>query len=251
MHKNNELIYYKIFSGFENVVAFTSTKQTFDTLNPRFTGDSSEIFVNNRVLLAEKLMIKPEQLVFPRQTHTNCVAEILDIPETEIKETDALVTDKTGICLCVQTADCVPILLFDPVNNVIAAVHAGWRGTVKKIAEVAVQKMVLKYNSLPENIVAAIGPSISPDIYEVGNEVVEEVRKSIPNAELLLHKNSSGKYHVNLWEANRQVLIENGLAEKNIEILGECSFTESSKYFSARKEGIATGRMVSGIMILR
>jgi hypothetical protein len=251
MHKNNELIYYKIFSGFENVVAFTSTKQTFDTLNPRFTGDSSEIFVNNRVLLAEKLMIKPEQLVFPRQTHTNCVAEILDIPETEIKETDALVTDKTGICLCVQTADCVPILLFDPVNNVIAAVHAGWRGTVKKIAEVAVQKMVLKYNSLPENIVAAIGPSISPDIYEVGNEVVEEVRKSIPNAELLLHKNSSGKYHVNLWEANRQVLLGNGLAEKNIEILGECSFTESSKYFSARKEGIATGRMVSGIMILR
>jgi hypothetical protein len=251
MHKNNELIYYKIFSGFENVVAFTSTKQTFDTLNPRFTGDSSEIFVNNRVLLAEKLMIKPEQLVFPRQTHTNCVAEILDIPETEIKETDALVTDKTGICLCVQTADCVPILLFDPVNNVIAAVHAGWRGTVKKIAEVAVQKMVLKYNSLPEDIVAAIGPSISPDIYEVGNEVVEEVRKSIPNAELLLHKNSSGKYHVNLWEANRQVLLGNGLAEKNIEILGECSFTESSKYFSARKEGIATGRMVSGIMILR
>jgi hypothetical protein len=196
-------------------------------------------------------MIKPEQLVFPRQTHTNCVAEILDIPETEIKETDALVTNKTGICLCVQTADCVPILLFDPANNVIAAVHAGWRGTVKKIVEIAVQKMVLKYNSLPENIVAAIGPSISQEIYEVGNEVVEEVKKSIPNAELLLHKKSSGKYHVNLWEANRQILLENGLSEKHIEILGECSFKESNKYFSARKEGIATGRMVSGIMILR
>jgi YfiH family protein len=251
MHKNRELIYYKVFLGFENVVAFTSTKQTFETLNPRFTGDSPEIFVNNRVLLAEKLMIKPEQLVFPRQTHTNCVAEITDIPETEIKETDALVTNRTGICLCVQTADCVPILLFDPVNNVIAAVHAGWRGTVNKIAEIAVQKMVLIYNSSPKNIIAAIGPSISPEIYEVGNEVVEEVKKSIPNADILLHKNSSGKYHVNLWEANRQVLLKNGLKEKNIEILGECSFTESSKYFSARKEGIATGRMVSGIMILR
>jgi len=251
MHKKNELIYYKIFSGFENVVAFTSTKQTFDVVNPRFTGDSKDIFENNRILLADKLMIKPEQLIFPRQTHTNCVAEISDIPENEIKETDALVTSQTGICLCVQTADCVPILLFDPVNNVIAAVHAGWRGTVKKIAEVAIQKMVLKYNSSPENIVAAIGPSISPDIYEVGNEVVEEVKKSIPNAEMLLHKNSSGNFHVNLWEANRQVLLENGLKEKNIEILGECSFSESNKYFSARKEGIATGRMVSGIMILR
>ena len=82
-------------------------------------------------------------------------------------------------------------------------------------------------------------------------DVVEEVKKSIPNAELLLHKNSSGKYHVNLWEANRQILLENGLSEKHIEILGECSFTQGSKYFSARKEGIDTGRMVSGIMILR
>ena len=251
MYKNQDLIYYKIFSGFENVIAFTSTKQTFDAPNPRFTGDSPEIFANNRILLAEKLMIKPDQLVFPRQTHTNCVAEISDIPENEIKETDALVTNKTGICLCVQTADCVPILLFDPINNVIAAVHAGWRGTVKKIVEIAVQKMVQKYKSSPVNIVAAIGPSISADIYEVGNEVVEEVKKSIPNAELLLHKNSSGKYHVNLWEANRQILLENGLLEKHIEILGECSFTQGSKYFSARKEGIETGRMVSGIMILR
>ncbi len=250
MRKNQDLIYYQVFSGFENVIAFTSTKQSFETLNPRFTGDSGDIFENNRILLAEILMIKPVQLVFPRQTHTNCVAEISDIPENEIKETDALVTNKTGICLCVQTADCVPILLFDPINNVIAAVHAGWRGTVKKIAEIAVQKMVANYNSSPKNIVAAIGPSISPEIYEVGFEVVEEVKKSIPNAEILLHKNSSGNFHVNLWEANRQVLLENGLQEKNIEILGECSFTETNKYFSARKEGMETGRMVSGIMIL-
>ncbi len=251
MHNIDELIYYKVFSGFENVVAFTSTKQTFETKNPRFTGDSPEIYSRNRILLAEKLMIKPDQLVFPRQTHTNCVAEITGIPENEIKETDALVTNKTGICLCVQTADCVPILLFDPLNNVIAAVHAGWRGTVKKIAGIAVQKMVLQYNSSPENIIAAIGPSISPEIYEVGDEVVTEVRKSIPNADMLLHKKESGKYHVNLWEANRQVLLSTGLAEKNIEILGECSFTQNSKYFSARKDGLDTGRMVSGIMLLR
>ena len=113
---NKGLIYYKIFRGFENVVAFTSTKQTFKTKNPRFTGDSTDIFEQNRILLAEKLMIKPDQLVFPRQTHTNCVVEVSEIPENEIKETDALVTNKSGICLCVQTADCVPILLFDPVK---------------------------------------------------------------------------------------------------------------------------------------
>lgn len=249
MHKNQDIIYYKIFRGFENVVAFTTTKQTFETKNPRFTGDSPDVFERNRILLAEKLMLKPEQLVFPRQTHTNCVAEISDIPSSEIKETDALVTNKTGICLCVQTADCVPILLFDPIKNVIGAVHAGWRGTVKKIAEIAVQKMVQNYGASPENIIAAIGPSISPDIYEVGDEVVEEVKKSIPNAETVLHQNSSGKFQLNLWEANRQVLLENGLQSKNIEILGECSFIETEKFYSARKEGIETGRMVSGIVI--
>lgn len=250
MVKNQKLIYYQIFSGFENVVAFTTTKQTFESVKPRFTGDSPEIFENNRLLLAGKLMIKPEQLVFPRQTHTNCVAEISDIPENEIKETDALITTKSGICLCVQTADCVPVLLFDPEVNVISAIHAGWKGTVKKIAGVAVQKMVQDYGSSPKNIIAAIGPSIGPEIYEVGNEVVEEVKKSISNAEILLHKNSSGKYHFNLWEANRQILLETGLKAKNIEILGECSFTQNHRYFSARKEGIETGRMVSGIMIL-
>ncbi len=251
MSKNHDLIYYKVFSGFENVIAFTTSKQTFDIKNPRFTGDSPAIFTGNRALLAEKLMIKPEQLVFPRQTHTNCVVEINEIPEEEIKETDALVTNKTGICLCVQTADCVPILLFDPENNVIAAVHAGWRGTVKRIAEVAVQKMERNYNSKPENIIAAIGPSISPEIYEVGNEVVEEVRNSLPRSEVLLHKNSSGKYHLNLWEANRQILLASRVRESNIEISGECSFTKTTRYFSARKEGSDTGRMVSGIMLLR
>lgn len=251
MYKNRELIYYKIFSQNENVIAFTSTKQTFETENPRFTGDTVETYENNRILLAEKLMIKSEQLVFPRQTHTNCVAEISSIPKDEINETDALVTDKKGICLCVQTADCVPVLLFDPVNNVIAAIHAGWRGTVKKIAEIAVQKMIKNYGSSPKNILAAIGPSISPDIYEIGDEVVEEVKGSIPKPELTLHKSGSGKYHLNLWEANRQILLKNGLSKKNIEILGECSYSESSKYFSARKEGLQTGRMVSGIMLLQ
>ena len=106
-------------------------------------------------------------------------------------------------------------------------------------------------NSSPKNIVAAIGPSISPDIYEIGDEVVEEVKEVIPNYELSLFKNDSGKFHLNLWEANRQVLLKNKLQEKNIEILGECSYSETSKYFSARKEGLQTGRMVSGIMLLR
>ncbi len=251
MINSYKLVKYKIFEPFEYLMAFTTTKQTISEKNPKFTGDSARSFESSRELLATTLKIHSNQLIFPRQSHTNCVAEILEVPDNAISETDALVTNKHEICLCIQTADCVPILLFDPVKNIISAVHAGWRGTVNKIVENAVQKMVTEYHSSPINILAAIGPSISPDIYEVGFEVVMAVRKSIPNYEITLKKNSSGKFHFNLWEANRQLLLKSGLLPENIEILGECSFQSNDKYFSARKDGIDTGRMVSGIMLLK
>ncbi len=233
------------------MLAFSTTRSTFpENELPRFTGESSEKVKQNRVRLAAALGIQPEQLVFPRQTHTNCVADLDRVPENELNETDALVTNLPGICLCVQTADCVPVLLFDPVNRAIAAVHAGWRGTVKKIAGAAVVKMQSKYNSKPEDLLAAIGPSIGPEVYEVGDEVVNEVRKYLPFPEKTLQKNKSGKFHFNLWEANHQILLAAGLTENNIEISEECTFREEAKYFSARREGIETGRIVSGIMLV-
>lgn len=251
MNNTRNLIQYKLFEEFENLVAFTTTKQTLKSKTPQFTGDSNTDFESNRSELAKIIGIKSDQFIFPRQTHTNCVAEISGIPETEINNTDALITDTVGICLCIQTADCVPILLFDPVKNVVASVHAGWRGTVKKIVQNTVQKMVSEHNSSPKNILAAIGPSISPEVYEVGDEVVHNAKKSIPNSSLTLLKNGSGKTHFNLWEANKQILISAGIQRFNIEILGECTFQKNDKYFSARKEGIETGRLVSGIMLIR
>jgi hypothetical protein len=250
MHNKYHFIHYKIFEPYQNLVAFTSTKQSFDTEKTRFTGDLPEIYTTNRQQLADKLGIEPEKLIFPRQTHTNCVAEINNIPESELKDTDALVTATPGICICVQTADCVPILLFDPEKRVIAAVHAGWRGTVKKIAAETVQKMVSQYQCDPAKIMAAIGPSISPAVYEVGDEVTEAFRQSIPNSEKVIHLTDTGKYHVDLWAANREVLIESGLFSENIELAEECSFTDNNRFFSARKEGADTGRMVSGMMLL-
>ena len=245
----SDFIRYHIFEGFKDLVAFTTTRQTLQIENPRFTGDLPEIFLNARKVLAEKLGIEVDQLVFPRQEHTNCIAEIDQIPDIEIKATDALITNKRGICLCVQTADCVPILLFDPVKQVIAAVHAGWRGTVKKIVASTIDQMISNYHSNPKDILAAIGPSISPEVYEVGDEVVAEARKSLPEPEKALILNISGKYHFNLWEANRQLLVSTGILKQSIEISGECSFSNPNKYFSARRDGIKTGRMVSGIMI--
>lgn len=248
---DKSLVLYPIFERFGNVKAFTTTRQTFPENDvPRFTGNPGRKPEKNRHKLAGILGISFEQLVFPRQTHTSSVAEIYGLPEAELEETDALVTNKPGICLCVQTADCVPILLFDPKHNAVSAIHAGWRGTVNNIAGETVQKLNTSFHSLPEDIIAVIGPSIGPEIYEVGNEVVEAVQKNIPCAEKTLHINASGKCHFNLWEANRQILLDCGLIPENMEVLGECTFQLNEKYFSARRDGIKTGRLVSGIMLL-
>lgn len=247
---DSNLLPYKLLNKFAGVKAFTTTRQSLmGKTAPRFSGNPVSETLKNREMLAEILGISSNQLIFPRQTHTSCVAEIRGLPEEELEETDALVTNQPGICLCVQTADCVPILLFDPKQKAVAAIHAGWRGTVKKIAAETIQKMKSSFHSSSENILAAIGPSIGPEVYEVGDEVVEAVRKSIPNAELTLYKKLSGKFHFNLWEANRQILFASGIRSENLETLGECTFRNPAKYFSARREGIDTGRLVSGIML--
>jgi polyphenol oxidase len=242
-------IRYKVFDAYPELEAFTTTRKSFSGENVRFTGKEESVYSNNRKKLAQLLGIETGQLVFPRQTHTATVCCVDESPETEIQHTDALISDKKGLCLCVQTADCVPILLFDPVKKVVAAIHAGWRGTVSRIVANTIRKMKQNYGSCPEDIRAAIGPSISPSIYEVGDEVVAIARNSVPDVEKTLHKNSSGKYHFNLWEANRLILLKCGLQKKNIEILGECSFSEDQHYYSARRDGVDTGRMVSGIML--
>lgn len=247
---NKNFVRYNIFQEFSNIEAFTTTKTSFQKDRVRFTGDEESIYSGNRKELARLLNLEVEQLVFPRQTHSAAVCDLDSVPDSEISDTDALVTNKPGICLCVQTADCVPVLLFDPGKKVIAAIHAGWRGTVAKIVANTVHVMKEKYACDPKMILVAIGPSIGPQVYEVGDEVVEAVRRSIPDAEATMQKHSSGKFHVDLWAANRNVLLECGIPIENIEVLAECSFQGSEKYFSARRDGIETGRMVSGIMMI-
>jgi len=246
---NNNFIRYQIFAELSWLEAFTTTKNSVHRNSARFTSDETEVYSNNREELAALLGIGAGQLVFPRQTHSNTVRRIDTIPDVEISGTDALVTNKRGLCLCVQTADCVPILLVDTKRKVIAAIHAGWRGTVGKIVTKAIDNLKQDFGSDPLNILATIGPSIGPKVYEVGPEVVEAARKTVPEAEKTLSLNASGKYHFDLWEANRRLLLEAGLRASNIEVLEACSFSENNKYFSARRDGVNTGRMVSGIML--
>lgn len=248
---DKKILEYKSSEPFPQILTFTTLRQTIaGEAKPRFTGNPAQIVEENRQKLAEVLDLDTRQLVFPRQTHTRSVVRLPGIPTEEINDTDALVTDKPGICLCVQTADCVPLLMYDPVKNVIAAVHAGWRGTVGLIVKKVIEQFKSHYSSSSQNIRVIIGPSIGPEKYEVGKEVVEAVMESIPNPALSLKKNLSGKYHFNLWEANRQILLECGVLNENIDLSEYCTYTEMDYFFSARREGIETGRLVSGIMLL-
>ncbi|MFL5730499.1 MAG: peptidoglycan editing factor PgeF [Cytophagaceae bacterium] len=206
---------------------------------------------SNRELLSASLGITIHQLLIPVQTHSMHVKLVDELScEEELEDTDALVTSAKGICIAVMSADCVPLLFYDPVANVAGAAHAGWKGTVSRIASATVQSMMDNFGSLPGNIIACIGPSISPQVYQVGPEVIEVVRNAFGRINGLVNGiNQEGKGYLNLWEANRIQLLELGLKPENIEVAGICTYTRSEDFFSARKSKNQAGRFAAGIII--
>lgn len=239
-----------LFESEHGLKSFTSTRNTLkEYSSPRFTGEPAKIVSTCRQELAAVLSLNIEQLVFPLQTHSSVVAEVEDVDHKEFKSIDALITNKPGICLCIQTADCVPVLFYDPVNKVIAAAHAGWRGTVGQITAGVITMFTSRFHASPDNILVFMGPSISADNYEVGEEVANAILRSIPEPEKIIEEGSRAKFLINLSEANRQVLLYSGIPAENIEVSDYCTFRDKDLFFSARREGIGTGRLVSGIRL--
>lgn len=243
---------FESFKKYKNIAHFVTTREGWSSGDtPRFTGDEPAVYAGFRKELAVSCEWDIGCFVFPRQTHSDHV-EVVSAENLgqALPDTDALITREPGLFICVQTADCVPVLLFDPRQKVVAAVHAGWRGTVSKIAQRTVQKMVETFDCHPQDILAGIGPSIHMHAYEVGPEVVEAVKSSFSHSNTLLKPSlTDGRAYLDLWEANRQVLVEAGLTEENIEVMGLCSYEHAGLFYSARREGAATGRMVSGIRL--
>lgn len=223
------------------------------TLNLSFkVADSRENVLENRRRVAKALGIDPDKLIFPAQTHSDTVRLVKagTHPDT-LTETDALITNTPGICVCVMSADCVPILLYDPVHHAAGAVHAGWRGTVNKILTRTVEAMQAEFGTNPADLVAGIGPSISPDIYQVGGEVLEAVQQAFGDTQSLIsQENGQGKGNLNLWEANRKQLQHLNVPEASVEIAGICTYQHSNDFFSARKSANRAGRFAAGIMLL-
>jgi len=221
-----------------------------------FSGDEMTHYSYNQKKLIEKFGSDCQQIVLPFQTHGTDIREIdneylslaKDLKVDYLNGVDAIFTQLTNICIGVTTADCVPLLFYDPCKKVVAAAHAGWRGTCGRIAEKTVRTLMQKSDSKPEDIRVVIGPSISAEVYQVGKEVIESFEAAgFDISKIIIKKNDT--YFLDLWKANEMTLTENGISNNNIEIAGICTFTEHEKYFSARRLGIKSGRMLSGIML--
>ncbi len=153
---------------------------------------------------------------------------------------DAIVTDNPQVTLFMRFADCTPILLVDPKKNTVGIVHAGWQGTVKRAAGQAVKTMQAAYGSNPADILAAVGPAIGPDHYEVGADVIEQVRYSFGNAADALLPDHAGHIHFDLWAANKLVLEQAGVGA--VEVAGLCTACHPDDWYSHRAQRGKTGR---------
>jgi hypothetical protein len=237
------------------------------TLNLGWTkeDDPASVAENRRRFLAAVCGQHPGSLlVGAKQIHSNIIravkkedgaleGRVQTIEGKAVLEGDGLITDLPGILLAVGTADCVPILVADVAKRVVGAFHAGWRGTVSRIVGRGVAKMQEEYGSRAPDLVAAIGPSIGPCCYTVGEGVWSEFGTQFDYArELFTGSNDMGQIRLNLWEANRHQLLDAGLAEVSIVTLGECAACTRSpggapRYFSHRAERGNAGRMLNVI----
>ncbi len=228
------------------------------TMNLSFNrGEPKEDTLKNYEILCGAENIDTKNLVLSQQTHTNnviCVTKEdcgTGITKPSFKDVDGLITNQSGVALVTQYADCTPLLFCDPIKNVIATSHAGWRGTVKLIGKVTVEKMTAEFGCNPKDIIAGIGPCIKQCCYEVDTPVYNEFLKiDFLNLEQIFIKKTDSKFMLDLVEANRQILINAGIKEENIDCSDICTSCNSDDLHSHRKTGGKRGNLAAIIELI-
>lgn len=215
--------------------------------------DDIENIKSNYQGLCQALDLDVSKMVLAEQTHSPNVAVVTknDIHNGRfqngtILDTDALITNEHGLVLVARTADCVPILIYDP-SGAIASVHSGWRGTAENICGNTIMKMVSKFGSHPSDIIAVIGPAIGPCCYEVSSDVAEVFKNRYEKVNCVTEKH--GKYHLDLTEVCAAQLLNSGLSHENITISDECTSCCPQRYFSHRRDKGITGGMAAFISL--
>lgn len=194
--------------------------------------------------------IAPDRLVTVTQVHGETIvrAEESNYKSVRSAEADAIITRERGLAIGVETADCVPILLVDPAIPAVAAVHAGWKSTVQKIVQKAVGKMRQEFGAEARRVIAAIGPAIGPECYEVDEPVMGPVRETFPFWKEVTSPHGVDRWGLDLGRLNRRELMEAGLPAENVYSFGLCTSCNPDLFYSFRREG-RTGRMLSVVMI--
>ena len=260
MSQNN--IWFGYFSSFEQAGFSTACSCRFHgesdlvpgTLNLALhVGDNPRKVLRNRVKFAEAIGVDPGRFTTCAQVHGSNVKVVTEdligsgafsFADT-IPETDALVTNLADVPLLLFYADCVPVLLADPLTGAVGLAHAGWRGTAAQIAKKTVRAMTDAFGVKPENLLAAIGPSIGDCCYEVD----DVVKNGMPGYANCFMAKCDGKYWLNLWKVNRQQLLEAGVASSKITVAGICTNHNPELFCSYRYENGKTGRM--GVCLCR
>lgn len=218
---------------------------------------STDAVLVNRKRFAKDLNIDLDHTVFAKQTHSDhikkvtledCGKGVFDV-ESAIEDTDALYTKEKGVALGVFTADCVPVLIADPIQEIVCAIHAGWQGTVKEITAKTIAHLKEQEGVNPENLKVYIGASICQNNFEVGMDVIEQVKAmSFDTSSTYYFNESTQKGYVDNKELNRLQCINEGVLEKNITVDKNCTFANSENFFSYRREK-ECGRHLSFIML--
>jgi len=180
------------------------------------------------------------------QVHGNAVAVVHEDSPDRLGPCDALITNLPSVALCVLTADCVPILLASHDGAVVAAVHAGWRGTVTRVVEETVRRLTAEYGVLPNHLWAALGPAIGPCCYAVGAEVADAARRTGLDT-YCVPLDGTGQCRLDLQAMNRELLLRAGVPESQVCMLRSCTACRSDEFFSHRQSGGRTGRQLSWI----
>ena len=203
----------------------------------------------------------PYYVVQPHQVHGVVIREVTDPNTTreQLEGVDALITNVPGVAISVRTADCIPVLMYDPVHKAIAAVHAGWRGTVQRISQKVISEMQRRYGTDAADLLAVIGPGIGPESFQVGQEVADAFFEAgFPMGQILqdcgakaptLDNPMAGGLHIDLWRANQWLLEQADVKTQNIQVAGICTYHNNDRFYSARREGTKCGRIINVIKL--
>ncbi len=248
-HQDNGLAYYTFASldAFPEVVHGITTRHGGVSEGPwaslnltKGTGDAPEAVEENLRRVSAAFGFARGDLVSPNQRHTTNVQRVQARDRGLVfPGIDTLMTRDADVPMLLRYADCTPILLYDPVQRAAAVIHSGWRGTVQAAATVAVGALVAQFGSRPADLVAAIGPSIGPCCYEVGEDVVDAVSAAFDRPAALLPRQRSGRHHFDLWAANRTLLHDAGV--RQIETAELCTACHQEDFFSYRGQRGRTG----------